>query len=75
MSGSIIVLILVRFALGSGKATMYPATSQFVERWFPMRERGKRMVLSSAASASGLDLLRRLSQQLSCIMVGELFLV
>jgi len=41
MSGSVVVLILVRFLLGSGEATIYPATSQFVERWFPMKERGK----------------------------------
>jgi ACS family glucarate transporter-like MFS transporter len=41
LSGSVMILVLVRFALGSGEATMYPATSQFVERWFPMRERGK----------------------------------
>jgi ACS family glucarate transporter-like MFS transporter len=41
LSGSVTILVLVRFALGAGEATMYPATSQFVERWFPMRERGK----------------------------------
>jgi ACS family glucarate transporter-like MFS transporter len=35
------ILVLVRFALGAGEATMYPATSQFVERWFPVQERGK----------------------------------
>jgi ACS family glucarate transporter-like MFS transporter len=35
------ILILVRFALGAGEATMYPAASQFVERWFPISERGK----------------------------------
>ncbi len=41
ISGSVIVLVLVRFALGAGEATMYPATTQFVERWFPIKERGK----------------------------------
>jgi len=35
------IFILLRFALGAGEATMYPAASQFVERWFPVRERGK----------------------------------
>jgi MFS transporter, ACS family, glucarate transporter len=56
MSGSIIVLILVRFALGSGEATMYPATSQFVERWFPMRERGKAngIIFGGVGIGSGL---------------------
>ena len=39
--GALIMLVLVRFALGAGEATMYPATSQFVERWFPIQERGK----------------------------------
>jgi ACS family glucarate transporter-like MFS transporter len=38
---ALLVLVLVRFALGVGEATMYPATSQFVERWFPIAERGK----------------------------------
>ena len=37
----LIILILLRFALGAGEATMFPATSQFVERWFPVSERGK----------------------------------
>ncbi|MDQ2834286.1 MAG: MFS transporter [Acidobacteriota bacterium] len=41
VSGAVMILVLVRFALGAGEATMYPATSQFVERWFPVRERGK----------------------------------
>jgi ACS family glucarate transporter-like MFS transporter len=38
---AVAVLILVRFMLGAGEATMYPAASQFVERWFPISERGK----------------------------------
>jgi ACS family glucarate transporter-like MFS transporter len=37
---AVLLLVLVRFALGAGEATMYPATSQFVERWFPVGERG-----------------------------------
>ena len=35
------ILVMIRFALGAGEATMYPATGQFVERWFPVKERGK----------------------------------
>src|SRR5882762_9002812 len=56
MSGSIGVLILVRFLLGSGEATMYPATSQFVERWFPMKERGKAngIIFGGVGVGSGL---------------------
>jgi ACS family glucarate transporter-like MFS transporter len=41
MAGALWALALVRFALGAGEATMYPATAQFVERWFPIAERGK----------------------------------
>jgi ACS family glucarate transporter-like MFS transporter len=38
---ALLLLIMVRFGLGAGEATMYPATSTFVERWFPVKERGK----------------------------------
>ena len=41
LRGAMLVLALVRFGLGVGEATMYPAASQFVERWFPVGERGK----------------------------------
>ena len=41
MAGALWMLALVRLALGAGEATMYPATAQFVERWFPIEERGK----------------------------------
>jgi len=56
MSSSIFVLILVRFLLGSGEATMYPATGQFVERWFPMKERGKAngIIFGGVGVGSGL---------------------
>jgi MFS transporter, ACS family, glucarate transporter len=40
-AGALMVLILIRMALGAGEAVMYPAANQFVERWFPMWERGK----------------------------------
>jgi ACS family glucarate transporter-like MFS transporter len=39
--GALLELILIRAALGAGEAVMYPSANQFVERWFPMRERGK----------------------------------
>ena len=41
LRGAVLVLALVRFGLGVGEAAMYPAASQFVERWFPVDERGK----------------------------------
>jgi ACS family glucarate transporter-like MFS transporter len=56
LSDSVIILVLVRFALGAGEATMYPATSQFVERWFPRRERGKAngIIFGGVGVGSGL---------------------
>jgi MFS transporter, ACS family, glucarate transporter len=56
ISGSVIILIIVRFALGAGEATMYPATSQFVERWFPTQERGKAngIIFGGVGVGSGL---------------------
>lgn len=39
--GALWLLIAIRFLLGAGEATMYPAANQFVERWFPLAERGK----------------------------------
>jgi ACS family glucarate transporter-like MFS transporter len=41
MAGALLGLILVRVALGAGEAVMYPCANQFVERWFPIPERGK----------------------------------
>jgi ACS family glucarate transporter-like MFS transporter len=41
IGNALAIFILVRFALGAGEATMDPAASQFVERWFPVKERGK----------------------------------
>ena len=50
------LLIAVRFALGAGEATMYPAASQFVERWFPIAERGKAngIIFGGVGLGSGL---------------------
>ena len=41
MPGAMWVLFLVRVALGASSAVMYPSANQFVERWFPIHERGK----------------------------------
>jgi ACS family glucarate transporter-like MFS transporter len=40
LGSALIVLIGVRLALGAGEAVIYPASNQFVARWFPVRERG-----------------------------------
>jgi ACS family glucarate transporter-like MFS transporter len=56
MRGALLVLVLVRIALGAGEAIMYPAANQFVERWFPMVERGKAngIVFGGVGIGSGL---------------------
>jgi len=40
-AGALLGLILIRILLGAGEAVMYPSANQFVERWFPIPERGK----------------------------------
>jgi ACS family glucarate transporter-like MFS transporter len=40
-AGALLGLVLIRVALGGGEAVMYPCANQFVERWFPIPERGK----------------------------------
>ena len=37
---AIIVMAVLRFALGSGEAVMYPAANRIVASWIPVRERG-----------------------------------
>jgi ACS family glucarate transporter-like MFS transporter len=56
MRGALVTLVVVRFGLGAGEATMYPATSQFVERWFPIQERGKAngIIFGGVGIGSGL---------------------
>jgi ACS family glucarate transporter-like MFS transporter len=56
IGNALAILILVRFALGAGEATMYPAASQFVERWFPVSERGKAngIIFGGVGIGSGL---------------------
>lgn len=40
-TAALTILLVLRFILGTGEAVMYPAATQFVERWFPARERGR----------------------------------
>ncbi len=56
MRGALLILILVRVALGAGEAIMYPAANQFVERWFPIAERGKAngIIFGGVGIGSGL---------------------
>lgn len=41
VTGALYVLLIIRFTLGAGEAVLYPCANQFVERWFPIAERGK----------------------------------
>ena len=56
MRGALLILGLVRFGLGAGEAAMYPSASQFVERWFPVSERGKANGLIFAGIGIGAGL-------------------
>lgn len=38
--GALLLFLAVRFLLGAGEATIYPAANQFIARWIPVRERG-----------------------------------
>ena len=56
LRGALWVLIVVRFSLAAGEALMYPGANQFVERWFPIDERGKAngIVFGGVGLGSGL---------------------
>ena len=53
---AILMLVLVRFALGIGEAAVYPAGNQFVSRWIPAQERGKAngLIFAGVGVGSGL---------------------
>jgi len=38
---AVLLLVLVRLALGAGESVIYPAGNQFIARWIPAGERGK----------------------------------
>lgn len=56
ITGGLVALICMRFLLGAGEATMYPAANRFVERWFPLEERGKAngIIFGGVGLGSGL---------------------
>jgi ACS family glucarate transporter-like MFS transporter len=56
MRGALIALVMVRFLLGAGEATMFPAMNCFTERWFPVAERGKAngIIFGGVGLGSGL---------------------
>ena len=53
---ALLLLILVRLALGVGESVMYPAANQFVSRWIPAAERGTAhgWIFAGVGAGSGL---------------------
>jgi MFS transporter, ACS family, glucarate transporter len=53
---AILLLMMVRLALGAGESVIYPAANQFVARWVPLEERGviNGLILAGVGAGSGL---------------------
>lgn len=53
---AVMMLVMVRFALGLGEAAVYPAGNQFISRWVPVAERGKAngLIFAGVGAGSGL---------------------
>jgi ACS family glucarate transporter-like MFS transporter len=55
-SQALLLLILIRAALGAGESVIYPAANQFVSRWIPVAERGRAhgWIFAGVGAGSGL---------------------
>jgi MFS transporter, ACS family, glucarate transporter len=55
---ALLILILIRLALGAGEAVMYPATNQFVSQWIPVAERGSAngWIFAGVGAGAGLSI-------------------
>ena len=55
---ALLILILIRLALGAGEAVMYPATNQFVCQWIPVAERGSAngWIFAGVGAGAGLSI-------------------
>lgn len=53
---ALLLLFLVRFALGLGEAVMYPSGNQLIARWIPLSERGKAngWIFAGVGAGSGI---------------------
>ena len=53
--GTLLILVVIRFSLGGAEAMLFPASSQFVERWFPEQERGRAngIIFAGVGTGSG----------------------
>lgn len=58
LAHALLILILIRLALGAGEAVMYPATNQFVSRWIPVAERGSAngWIFAGVGAGAGLSI-------------------
>jgi ACS family glucarate transporter-like MFS transporter len=58
MAHALLILILIRFALGAGEAVIYPASNQFVARWIPVAERGRAngWIFAGVGAGAGLSI-------------------
>jgi MFS transporter, ACS family, glucarate transporter len=56
ISHAVLLLMVIRFALGAGEAVIYPAANQFVARWIPVQERGfiNGLIFAGVGAGSGL---------------------
>ena len=53
---AVLILMLIRLALGAGESVIYPAASQVVARWIPVHERGliNGLIFAGVGAGSGL---------------------
>jgi ACS family glucarate transporter-like MFS transporter len=58
LAKALLILILIRLALGAGEAVMYPATNQFVSQWIPAAERGSAngWIFAGVGAGAGLSI-------------------
>ncbi len=55
---ALLLLFLIRTALGAGEAVMYPAGNQFVAQWIPVAERGRAngWIFAGVGAGAGLSI-------------------
>lgn len=58
LTHALLLMILIRFALGAGEAVTYPASNQFVARWIPVPERGRAngWIFAGVGAGAGLSI-------------------
>ena len=58
LTHALLLMIVIRFALGAGEAVTYPASNQFVARWIPVPERGRAngWIFAGVGAGAGLSI-------------------